>query len=455
MPRRQFLALHGQRYNRVRLCFRENAAGDVAVNRADEAERSEIERPERPPGIRTAALASPGSVVSSGRFVTSIGFYLVLPFLAIYVTRDLGMSSAEAGVLLGVLNISRRGLAIPSGAAADRFGPVRVMVAGLLVEVIAYSLFATARAFPLWVVAVIVHGAGGSMNNMGARGVLASGDRRAAAAGLSGYYIMINAAALISPLVGGILLQRDLVRVSMAVAAVLHLLFAIGATVLLDGLRSDHAREPAARLPGWRDGALREYCVLTLGCWFLLSQLYLAVPLAVGGEHLSVTLIGYLNAANAAVVMLAVLGMRGWTAGLTSDGQVSLLQWSPVVLGLGWLACLARGSTGLFAAVATLSVGEALFVSVVDVLAVQLAPAGQRATYLGYSSLSWAVGAGAGGLLGGSGYALASDHHLLWAYWVSFTAIGCLSTVALTTRREALRSALRTREARSGDPTAA
>ncbi|MFD0385915.1 MFS transporter [Streptomyces stramineus] len=135
-----------------------------------------------------------------GRFMTNIGFFMVIPFLAVYLTRHAGMSSLQTGLLFAAMEFTRRGLGIPAGWASDRFGASRVLVLGLLIEVVAYAVFAVAgESFGLWLGAVCLMGIGGSLNNNGSRSVLASAKTGGAVVNLSRYYVSINGAALIGP----------------------------------------------------------------------------------------------------------------------------------------------------------------------------------------------------------------------------------------------------------------
>lgn len=56
------------------------------------------------------------------QFGVNTGFYLLIPYLAVHLSRDLGMSAAAVGTVLGVRNLSQQGLFVIGGSAADRLG---------------------------------------------------------------------------------------------------------------------------------------------------------------------------------------------------------------------------------------------------------------------------------------------------------------------------------------------
>lgn len=61
----------------------------------------------------------------------NIGFFMVLPFLATYLTDDLGYGAALVGIVLGARTLSQQGLFLLGGTAADRIGYRPVIIIGL------------------------------------------------------------------------------------------------------------------------------------------------------------------------------------------------------------------------------------------------------------------------------------------------------------------------------------
>jgi MFS family permease len=227
--------------------------------------------------MRIAAGSGPAYVVIFGRFLTNIGFFMVIPFFAIHLTRDVGMSSLQAGGLFAVLEFTRRGLGIAAGWVSDRFGASRVLTLGLLLEVVAYVGFAgVGRSFGAWVAVVALLGVGGSLNNNGARSLLATVQAGGAAVvNLSRYYVSVNGAALIGPLIGTALTAGGLIRVGFLIAAALHLAVA-GVTGLLlrtvSGSQEASSIRPADALTALHDRPLVLYCLLAVGGWLLITQ---------------------------------------------------------------------------------------------------------------------------------------------------------------------------------------
>lgn len=398
----------------------------------------------------------PAFVVVSGRFVTSIGFFLVVPFLTVYLTADLGMSVAEAGLLFAVLNFTRRGLGIPAGGVSDHFRASNALVIGLLGEVGAYIGFALATSFWFWLLAVSLLGSGGSLTSMGSRSLLASAPGKNPALSFSRYYVMINAAALIGPLLGAVLIAHRLVWIAFATAAALHFMLAVFAWAVLRGpaVSAGPAVAPApvrsgALASALRDRALLIYCGLTVGCWFFDTQYYVALPLTVEHQRLPAAVLGPLNAANALTVMIAVWFLGRWIARRGALRRLDVLAVSAVVLGAGWLLCIRNGLAPIVLAIVVVSLGEALFMAVVDVIVATLAPPGKTGIYLGFSSMAWAVG-GVVGSLTGAAFGVATRHGLLTFYWALFALIGLVTGLLIWSVRRRLAGVIELRAAGAG-----
>lgn len=379
---------------------------------------------------RLRAGSAPASVVISGRFMSTIGYYLVIPFLTIHLIQD-GITDLQAGLLLAMLNLTRRGLGIPAGWASDRFGAARVLTLGLAIEVVAYASFAGAGSFWTWAVGVTLLGTGGSLNNNGARTLLATSGSNGAAVNFSRYYVMINAAALIGPLVGSVLLARDLMWIAFLAAAVLHLLFAAVTALVLRTVPAPAAAGTgaAAIVSALRDRELIRYCAITVGGWFLITQFYVALPLTIAHQGLSTALLGPLNALNAAVVMVAVWLLSQRIAARSTVNRLTVLSFSGLVLAAGWVLCAISGLPVIIVAIVIVSAGESLFCAVVDVTAAALAPPGRSGLYLGFATMAWAIGGTLGSVTAGF-FEVAARHGVLPLYWVLLASAGLVTSIS-------------------------
>ena len=92
----------------------------------------------------------------------NIGFYMVLPYLAVHLSDDLGLSVAAVGLLLGVRTFSQQGLFVVGGILAGRLGTKPVVLTGCVVRVAGFLLLAAAEAVTTVVLATALVGVAGS-----------------------------------------------------------------------------------------------------------------------------------------------------------------------------------------------------------------------------------------------------------------------------------------------------
>lgn len=85
----------------------------------------------------------------------NVGFYLVVPFLAVRLSSDLGFSAAVVGLVLGLRMASQQGLFFFGGSLADRFGPRAIILLGIAVRVVGFAMLGFVTTLP-WIIAGVV-----------------------------------------------------------------------------------------------------------------------------------------------------------------------------------------------------------------------------------------------------------------------------------------------------------
>ncbi|MFJ5833732.1 MFS transporter [Streptomyces sp. NPDC093089] len=223
-----------------------------------------------PPAIRLLLVNQLG---------VNTGFYLLVPYLALHLTEDLGMSAAVVGIVLGVRNLSQQGLFLIGGTASDRLGARGVIIAGCALRTVGFGLFALGDGLPVLLAASVLSGLAGALFNPAVRAYLAleAGERKAEAFAL--FNVFATTGALIGPLLGSALLLVDFRASALTAAGIFAVLTAAQALVL--------PARPAAPtgnsvLGDWRE-AVRDrrflaFALAMVGMFTLENQLYLLLP---------------------------------------------------------------------------------------------------------------------------------------------------------------------------------
>lgn len=307
------------------------------------------------------SFGRPSRVLMVNQFSINVGFYMLMPYLAGYLSGPLALAGWAVGLVLGVRNFSQQGMFLFGGTLADRFGCKPLIVAGCLLRTGGFTLLAFANSLPALLVASAATGMAGALFNPAVRAYLAadSGPRRVEAFAV--FNVFYQGGILTGPLVGLALTAADF-RFTCAVAA------AVFAALTVAQLRAlppqDAGRtEKGPLLAGWRGIAANRrfvsFALLMIGGSVLTFQTYLALPL----EARRVT-----GSESSAAVLVAVLFVV--SGGLTIAGQLRMTawcraRWSPVT-------CLSAG-TLMMASAFTLPLAAARVGPVVAGVALVLA----------------------------------------------------------------------------------
>lgn len=102
------------------------------------------------------------SLVSAGHFMSHF-YSMSIPPLMIYLNKDLGISYALIGVILGAKSMTSGLLQLPAGMAVDKYGAKTILSIGLVMCAIGMALMGVADSFPMLVLAAVVMAIGNSV----------------------------------------------------------------------------------------------------------------------------------------------------------------------------------------------------------------------------------------------------------------------------------------------------
>lgn len=220
-----------------------------------------------------------------------LAYYGMVLVLGIYLVEHIGIRPDVYGVVYGVSTAALYLLPLIAGALADRFGykPALVVAFGTLAG--GYFLLGSARTFPLICVALGLIAVGGSIVKPTVSGTVTrtteEGSTRPVGFGL--YYMMVNAGALIGPVIAAQVRNRSEFRyvfwVSAASCALMFVqaLVAFPEPVTVEERRAGKSvgrklAEMVLVLGNWRFVLL---LVIFSGFWGMIQVLFAFMPLYV------------------------------------------------------------------------------------------------------------------------------------------------------------------------------
>ncbi|WP_344680934.1 MFS transporter [Saccharopolyspora taberi] len=247
------------------------------------------------------------------QFGINVGFYMLLPFLATYMSGQLGHGAAVIGLVLGVRNLSQQGMFLLGGTAADRLGCRPMIITGCALRVVSFGLFGVFTALPGLFTAAVLTGLAGALFNPAVRTYIMheAGERRAETFAV--FNVFAHAGTLVGPLLGAALLAVDF-RVTALVACIAFAVLTVAQIVVLP--RQDRAPQRGSVLGSWREVVTnRRFLAFTLALsayFALYNQLYLMIPLE--AQRVS----GLSEAVAAVFVVSTAIGIAG---------QVRITRW--------------------------------------------------------------------------------------------------------------------------------
>jgi MFS family permease len=251
------------------------------------------------------ATPNPKLLLSS-QLIFNIGFYSVVPFIALTMANDFAMSAVAIGVVLGARTFAQQGMFLVGGAISDRWGARYTMVAGCIVRVSGYLLLAAADNFSLFLAGAIVTGIGGALFSPALESLVAAAEERREPSGkhrptlFASLVIVGEFGAVAGPLLGSLLLGFGF-EVSLYVASAI---FAVMAFVFWRFLpHTDRRGHPTdAAVPKHQLLAcLRDKRFVAFACFFSVSllahnQLYFGLPVELRRSGLDAGALGFVFA---------------------------------------------------------------------------------------------------------------------------------------------------------------
>lgn len=337
-------------------------------------------------------------VLSAATLINRMGT-MVIPFLVLYLTRELGFSPARAGLALGVYGAGSIIVAPISGRLCDRIGGLPIIRGSLIGSGLMLLVFPFVQTFP----AVIALSLAWALFNEGGRPAtltliadLVPDDQRKPAYALM--RLAINLGMSVGPAAGGFIAAYSfrsifvVNAVTSLVAGMFLILVPLSAAAHVRSVHvaTDEDDVPAPRSALFADRRLMVFLVAS----FLVSAVFFqhdgALPLfLVQDLKLSPAFYGTLFTINTLMIVFLEVPLNAATAHWPHKWGLSL---GAVLFALGsGLFGFASGPAIIVAGIVVWTFGEMMLFPQASAYVADLAPAHRRGAYMGAYSMSFSI----------------------------------------------------------------
>ncbi|MFE5870332.1 MFS transporter [Streptomyces roseifaciens] len=263
------------------------------------------------------------------QFTINLGFYMLMPYLAQYLSGNLGMAAWTVGLILGVRNFSQQGMFFFGGTLADRFGYKPMIVTGLMLRTVGFAVLGLVDSLPALLAASAATGLAGALFNPAVRAYVAHDARERRVEAFALFNVFYQAGILLGPLVG-VALTGVSFRLTCLVAAGVFTVLSLVQIRALPARTPSHEAETEAKaetgrpvtsvLSQWRTVVSNRpfllFSLAMIGSYALSFQVYLALPLEVrrmaGDERVGTVGVGLLFAASGLATIAGQTRLTAW-----------------------------------------------------------------------------------------------------------------------------------------------
>jgi MFS family permease len=337
--------------------------------------------------------------VWSGMLVNKLGTFVV-PFLALYLTQERGLSVERAGLVVSLYGLGSIAAAPLGGILADRVGRRATMMLGLLLGAAAMAHLALARDTGHIAVATLLLGVVADSYRPAMSAFISDvvrPDDRGRAYGLM--YWAVNVGFSVGPVIAGLLASVSYGAL-FAVDAATSLAFAAIVWTAVHETRPslpEHLKGPNPLAP-FADAPFMAFVGVTFLTGMIFFQHLVALPLDMRAHGLTARDFGLLIAINGVMIVL----FQPFVASVLERLRRSrVLAVSAVLIGLGFGATVwAHDAASYAGSIALWTVGEIVMAGLGPAVVADLAPLPLRGTYQGVYQMAWGAAFFAGPALG-------------------------------------------------------
>ena len=350
--------------------------------------------------------------------IENMAFGLIIPFLAIYITTDMGLEEWAAGVVLAGYTISGVPAMIFGGMLADKIGRRPVLLASLGLMSITMLMYFFAYDFVTLLILVMADSFVGSMYMPAANAMIADVikpvDRPRAYSALR---VSWNVGIIFGPVMGAVILVVYPIKVLFVFGA---LILAVAFFLNLVYIRETRPEKLESVRVTFRsvasvarDRPFLLLCSLSAVFWFFFAQWMSVLPVY---AYASLGVSPFEWALSFTLSAAMIVSLQLWVTSQVVRFRRSLvLAAGQLVAALGFgLIFLATDIYTLVGCIAVITIGEILYMSILSAVIADMAPEVKRGMYMGFSGLVQQLGIGFGFLFGMTLLGMLADTTVIW-----------------------------------------
>jgi MFS family permease len=357
---------------------------------------------------------------------------MAIPFLVLYLTKDVGFTAERAGLMLSVYGAGSLVVSPFLGRLADRVGHVRMMKASLLssgLVMMAYPLARTMGQVIAVTVALAVTAEAFRPSSMSVLTDLAPPEQRKAAFAVN--RLAINLGMSVGPAVGGYLAEISFPAIFRVDGSTSLLAFGV---LVMTGFRvaehalsagRDGATAPRSR-PAYKDLQLLGFLAASVPLAAVFFQHEGALPLDVVRDlGIPASFFGWMFTINTILIVLFEVRLNFATSHWPHRRSLFLGALF-IAAGFGAMA-FCRTWYAIAGTVVVWTIGEMILLPSMSNFVAELAPADRRGEYMGLYSMSWGLAFAIGPWLG----TLVLERYGRVTLWGGAFVVAALAAVAM------------------------
>jgi MFS family permease len=357
---------------------------------------------------------------------------MALPFLVLYLTKDVGLDAEHAGLMLSLYGLGSLVVSPFLGKLADRVGHVRMMKASLLssgLVMMAYPLARTIEQVVIVTVLLAVTAEAFRPASMSVLTDIAPPEQRKAAFAVN--RLAINLGMSVGPAVGGYLAEISFPSIFRVDGSTSLLAFGVlamtGFKVAEHAIAVGHDGAPAPRSrPAYKDLQLLGFLAACVPLAAVFFQHEGALPLDVVRDlGMPASYFGWMFTINTILIVLFEVRLNFKTSHW-SHGKSLFLGAMFIAVGFGAMT-FSRTWYTIAGTVVVWTIGEMILLPSMSNFVAELAPADRRGEYMGLYSMSWGLAFALGPWLG----TLVLERYGRVTLWGGTFVVAALAAIAM------------------------